>query len=690
MNMGRKDLSGINIIKRFSSLLFVLLFSISLNSFSQNCEALFEPEFYGFDSIGNSQFILHSESITDTNDYINTIYWFADSGFESFDTLAFITITESTAVCMDITTNLGCTSTFCDTIFPYNNCDAFYSQPTEVNQGFPALFTDSSTISNGEDTLFLDSSFASWEWEVSNIGSNYSYDQNLEYTFFESYAEVCLTISTGNCQSTYCDSIDVIADNSCNASFTFPNTVTVGDSVTFISTSSQGVADDITSYIWAYPNGTISSHDSLVLSFDSIGTFTISLSIETSTGCVSGYTDSITVVPTDCQANFEYDLSYDSTQNAMQCSFTNTSDYTNGTLFTWDFDDGNFSNDLNPEHYYQNPGTYLVCLYLETSDSCTSVFCDSVVISPQSSLISGRVYAKNNLLPYGIVQYFRKTSSNKYLLSKVSEIRQGQYADSLPQDTYLLLFIPMFNPDYIYTPVYFPTYYGGSSNWQQAVEVTEQTQLQDTYLNYKENETVGVNNAQGVVYVGNYYNFEYDEYSDSWYPAIEQQTNSENATNQIVYLLSSQTEKLDWALSDYFGEFKFTNLKDGNYFLEVQKPGFVSEQAEISLSENNSQVSDIVFYINEQEVVLNFDSPTKEKDFEIYPVPVKDFLSINSGDIQITKITVADISGSIVLNKEITHHVKIYRINTKNLIPGTYILTIYGIEQNHSQLILKQ
>jgi PKD repeat protein len=52
----------------------------------------------------------------------------------------------------------------------------------------------------------------------------------------------------------------------------------------------------------------------------------------------------------------------------------------------WDFGDGTNSNNNDPQHYYTNPGTYYVCLFVVDFTNCspnpTMQYCDSVTILP--------------------------------------------------------------------------------------------------------------------------------------------------------------------------------------------------------------------------------------------------------------------------------------------------------------------
>lgn len=76
-----------------------------------------------------------------------------------------------------------------------------------------------------------------------------------------------------------------------------------------------------------------------------------------------------------CQAGF----SATAIMGTTSWDFRDASSSTGSVIgWNWDFGDGNTSTQQNPIHAYNMPGPFLVCLTIFTSDSCTSVFCDTV------------------------------------------------------------------------------------------------------------------------------------------------------------------------------------------------------------------------------------------------------------------------------------------------------------------------
>lgn len=82
--------------------------------------------------------------------------------------------------------------------------------------------------------------------------------------------------------------------------------------------------------------------------------------------------------PSGCYASYTYNFD---TVNSYLVHFNNTStgDFTD---VRWDFGDGDFSTELNPQHIY-TPGTYHACLKVyNASSQCSDSICHDIVVEP--------------------------------------------------------------------------------------------------------------------------------------------------------------------------------------------------------------------------------------------------------------------------------------------------------------------
>jgi PKD repeat protein len=122
-------------------------------------------------------------------------------------------------------------------------------------------------------------------------------------------------------------------------------------------------------YWWFNDNNNSSTLQNPSYTFSGPGTYMVCLSYWDSTSqCNDSACVSITVAPCGCFADF---VAYDSLNNV---SFVSSTTAPQPALYFWDFGDGNYSSQQNPNHTYLSSGTYLVCLTVYDS---MQNFCDS-------------------------------------------------------------------------------------------------------------------------------------------------------------------------------------------------------------------------------------------------------------------------------------------------------------------------
>ena len=239
--------------------------------------------------------------------------------------------------------------------------------------------TDVSFDNNSDAGGAIDADFF---WSFGDGGT--STTVNPEHSFAPGTYEVCLDIFTSDsCSDTYCTVIAVggIIDSldslECNAYFTYD--FLMGE-VNFTNLSDDGGAA-FSSYFWDFGDGTTSTEENPSTTFDP-GWHTVCLTINTSDSCSSTYCTDIYIWDgggdtTVCEAGFDF------TVTGMSADFTNTSSGGGAfiTSYNWTFGDGGTSTATNPEHAYAAEGIYNVCLTIYTTDSCSSTYCETVVIS---------------------------------------------------------------------------------------------------------------------------------------------------------------------------------------------------------------------------------------------------------------------------------------------------------------------
>jgi PKD repeat protein len=201
---------------------------------------------------------------------------------------------------------------------------------------------------NELNVSFLDNSSGTvenWEWNFGDGTTSTLPNPSHTYANPGSYT-VCLTTSSicGSTQS--CEVIEV----SCQAPLaTFASSNNQLE-VSFLDISSNSP----TQWSWDFGDGSTSTDQNPVHLFEEPGTYTVCLTASSICGS-SQFCSQLEVNCMAPQANFEISTQ-ELTLNFMDVSENNPSSW------MWSFGDGTTSTQQNPQHTYDFPGNYLVCL----------------------------------------------------------------------------------------------------------------------------------------------------------------------------------------------------------------------------------------------------------------------------------------------------------------------------------------
>ncbi len=265
------------------------------------------------------------------------------------------------------TQNPWCADTVCSTVTV--NCGG----------GTPCVADFSSSIFQN-DAWFTNTSTGSADNYSWNFGDGFtSTAQNPSHYYAQpgTYT-VCLTIwssQDSTCYDTHCEVVTIVGAN-CNLQFSLSEN---GGVIT--GTNNSTGADYYEWYVYD-PNWNSQLISGTNLSYNATisGTYYI---------CLYGYDSTQQFCDSVCQsinvnlgggnpciASF---YAYgDSTGQSTAVGFVNNSAGNYDGVF-WDFGDGNYSTDPNPNHSYAQAGTYIVCLTIWTNDStCYDTYCDTV------------------------------------------------------------------------------------------------------------------------------------------------------------------------------------------------------------------------------------------------------------------------------------------------------------------------
>jgi gliding motility-associated-like protein len=208
-------------------------------------------------------------------------------------------------------------------------------------------FTDLSTAGG--------STITAWLWDFGDGTTGTVRNPTHIYTSAGNYNVTLRVTTISGCSKTLTRSSYIRASNGITANFT--NTASTGCSlpvtITFTNTSS---GSGTLSYAWDFGDGGTSTAQNPTHIYNSTGSFTVRLTVSSSTGCINTITRANAVVINFIRASFN---SPASTCINDAVIFTNTSTPAPTSVF-WDFGDGTSSTTLSPSKTYTATGTYLV------------------------------------------------------------------------------------------------------------------------------------------------------------------------------------------------------------------------------------------------------------------------------------------------------------------------------------------
>ncbi|HZH65689.1 MAG TPA: PKD domain-containing protein, partial [Flavisolibacter sp.] len=254
-------------------------------------------------------------------------------------------------VSLVITSGAGCidsTRKVVDSV--YAQPQANFSVPAEVCIGTPVNFTDQSTAPN--------SSTAGWLWDFGDGTPPSSQPSPTHsYTVPGNYVVSLRTTSAVGCVSGTTTK-PVVINAAPTADFTTSAPACASQTITFNNTSAPG-SGILTKYIWNFGDGTPGSDQlSPTHTYAAVGTYTVTLQVETDKGCVSTVKSKPVVVSPLPVPGF---MMPGNCVDDPISQFIDTSSIADGTqgsfTYLWNFGDAN-SNAGNPNTSTQKNGTH--------------------------------------------------------------------------------------------------------------------------------------------------------------------------------------------------------------------------------------------------------------------------------------------------------------------------------------------
>ena len=276
-----------------------------------------------------------------------------------------------------------------------------------------------------------------------------------------------LTVSNINSGCSSQDSVDIIITPSPIPSFTINQSIQCSKNNSFSLQNTTPNSNNSINFLWDFGDENISTLTNPIHQYASVGNYSIKLIATNQYGCSDSITQSVVVKQTPTP-NF-------STNNGNQCLTNNNFQFTinsnNNSVanqYTWNFDDGNLSNEINPSHSFALPGTYHVKLIATSNNGCTdsinvpinvyaiphvttivskNIFCagDSAQIIANAlpgsgNIISYEWYKNGTIIPGSNTNMIKVKQSGKYYVSVTNS--NGCSNNSIP-DSLTLIPLPL-------------------------------------------------------------------------------------------------------------------------------------------------------------------------------------------------------------------------------------------------------
>ncbi|MEX2484044.1 MAG: PKD domain-containing protein [Brumimicrobium sp.] len=263
------------------------------------------------------------------------------------------------------------------TVTNINGCDSTINHDVIVSEVPVADFTVD-TDCFGAPTIFTDQSTNNpgiWLWDFGD-GNTLNGGPNETHTY-ASPGNYVVSLSVSSSDSVCSDQMSQVITiaQEAQADFFVPTQICATEVFNFTDNSSANLGT-ISNYNWDMDDGTSYNTANGSHNYTSSGIYDVTLTITTTDGCQSTYTESIEVLPIT-EANFDWSLACEN----QSLLFTNTSTG-NTTDWFWDFGDGNVSSLQFPEHTFDSEGNYDVMLIVQNLAGCSDTIIQTVTVHP--------------------------------------------------------------------------------------------------------------------------------------------------------------------------------------------------------------------------------------------------------------------------------------------------------------------
>ena len=399
----------------------LLLFVISNNSYSQQCNADFS---YSYITVDSLQFT----DLSTCSSGSCIVQWLWD-----FDDGQTHTLQNPTHQYLAAGTYIVNLTIFIDSMGYVQSCNVTIPVSTTT---FPtAIFSTNSPVCPNSEVDFDDNSttpdgyITQWDWDFGDGTTQtilYPNNPDVSHTYTTSGTyDVELTITNSiNFTDSTIQTINILAQPV--ADFTYVMDC-VEDPVLFTDLSSTNGGSDLVSWHWEFDDPGSGSNNTSTLqnpahTYTNNGSYDVELFVINSQGCSDTIISSVELSDPGLDFTYMGDCFGSTTFFEVDATVTNINEV---LTWNWDFGDGFTSNLQNPSHNYAVASGYNVTLSILTINNCTAEIVHNVIIN---QLPSVEITANTNMTNVSVPIQFYGNSATGGIISWYWEFGDGSFS----------------------------------------------------------------------------------------------------------------------------------------------------------------------------------------------------------------------------------------------------------------------
>lgn len=232
--------------------------------------------------------------------------------------------------------------------------------PTATISATPYSTCDVNTIFQFTGTA---NNIATWSWNFGDGSTSTLQNPTHQYSGSGSYPIRLIVTSVNGCLDTAYASNNITIGNSLIPSFTMSDSGGCGN----VTIQFDCTVPNATSWLWNFGDGTTSTLDNPVHAYNTVGAYTVTLSVTTLSGC-NGTVTVPNIVQVDGMPIVNFSVVQDSGCAPYTAQFVNLS--TGASTFLWKFGNGDSSLLNNPTTTYTQGGFFSVTLTATSPYGC--------------------------------------------------------------------------------------------------------------------------------------------------------------------------------------------------------------------------------------------------------------------------------------------------------------------------------